>query len=260
MTSPAQRLRGKRVLLFLEVKLMSRFIPWLCALSLLAGCSRSSEAPAERKAEPPTAAAVPAAPASPTPEGYVQVPIDLLPRLIRPDSPVLGPAKAPVTLTEFLDPACEACRAYAPVVKQIQFLYSQEVRVVVRFADFHPGSDDAIRILLAAQRQGKLEKVLAALFEDQDQWASHHTPNARAAWKIAGAAGLDLARARRDAASAAVTERLRQEAEDILVLQVSRTPTFYVNGKLITDSGAEPLMKRVAAEVKALAAASATPD
>ena len=53
---------------------------------------------------------------------------------------------------------------------------------------------------------------------------------------------------------------LRQEAEDILVLQVSRTPTFYVNGKLITDSGAEPLMKRVAAEVKALAAASATPD
>ncbi len=43
--------------------------------------------------------------------------------LVRPYSPVLGPAQAPVTIVEFLDPACEACRAFAPVVKQIMFLY-----------------------------------------------------------------------------------------------------------------------------------------
>ena len=39
--------------------------------------------------------------------------------LIRPHSPVLGPADAPVTLVEFFDPSCEACRAFHPVVQEI---------------------------------------------------------------------------------------------------------------------------------------------
>jgi predicted DsbA family dithiol-disulfide isomerase len=130
------------------------------------------------------------------------------------------------------------------------------VRVVVRFAEFHDGSEDAIRILLAAQRQGKLETVLAALFDGQDEWASHHSPNVDAAWKIAVAAGLDLARARKDFKSPGFDARLRQEGEDLIALKVSQTPTFYVNGKLLTDFGAQPLMNLVSAEVKAAATAS----
>ena len=41
------------------------------------------------------------------------------PPLIRPHTPTLGPANAKVHLVEFLDPACEGCRAFYPVVKQI---------------------------------------------------------------------------------------------------------------------------------------------
>jgi protein-disulfide isomerase len=156
-----------------------------------------------------------------------------------------------VTIVEFLDPACEACRAYAPVVKQILFLYPDEVRLVVRYADFHQGSDQAIRLLEAARRQGKFEQVLAALFDGQEEWASHHSPDVGKAWNIAGASGLQLSAARRDAASAASTALLAQEREDIVALQVTRTPTFYVNGRLLTDFGPEPLMALVAAEVKA---------
>ena len=129
--------------------------------------------------------------------------------------------------------------------------------MVARFADFHPGSDEAIRILLAARRQGKFEQVLAALFDGQEGWASHHSPNLDVAWKLAGAAGLDLPRAREDAASARSTERLREEAEDIRALQVSRTPTFYVNGKLLEDFGAQQLMNLVTAEVRASSPAAA---
>lgn len=229
---------------------MHRLVSWFCAVALLAGCAREP-APAAVESTP---ASQPAAERTPTPEGYVQVPVELLPRLTRPDSPVLGPAKASVTLIEFLDPACEACRAFAPVVQQIRFLYPEDVRVVVRFADFHPGSDGAIRLLIAAQRQKKFETVLHALFDDQDKWASHHSPDTRAALKIAEAAGLDMAKARKVMESADAEERLRQEAEDILVLQVSRTPTFYVNGKLLMDFGPDQLMKLVGAEVKSMAA------
>ena len=222
----------------------------LCVVAILAGCSRSADSP-EPAAAPPVAETPAPAPAAEP----VAVPEELQARLVRPDSPVMGPQNAPVTIVEFLDPACEACRAYAPVVKQIQFLHPNEVRVVARFADFHPGSDEAIRILLAAREQGKFETVLAALFDGQEQWASHHSPDVAEAWKMAIASGLNEARARKVASSAEVSRRLGEEADDIVALRVSRTPTFYVNGKLLENFGAEQLMALVNAEVKATASA-----
>ena len=41
---------------------------------------------------------------------------ELAEALTRPYSPVLGPAEAPVTIVEFFDPACEACRAFHRLV------------------------------------------------------------------------------------------------------------------------------------------------
>ena len=40
-------------------------------------------------------------------------------RLVRFHSPVFGPSNAPVTIVEFFDPACETCRAFYPIVKDI---------------------------------------------------------------------------------------------------------------------------------------------
>ena len=61
--------------------------------------------------------------------------------LIRPHSPVLGPEDAPVTIVEFFDPACEACRAFHPVLADIRRQHPDEVRIVMRYAAFHDGSD-----------------------------------------------------------------------------------------------------------------------
>ena len=55
------------------------------------------------------------------------------------------------------------------------------------------------------------------------------------------------------ASQAPETQRLREEEEDIVALQVSRTPTFYVNGKLLQEFGAQQLMALVTSEVKATA-------
>jgi protein-disulfide isomerase len=175
---------------------------------------------------------------------------ELLARLVRPHSPVLGATNAPVTVVEVLDPACEACRAFAPVVKQLLFLYPEDVRVVVRYADFHPGSEDAIRLLEASRKQGKFDALLAALFDRQEEWASHASPDSERAWKIAGEIGVDLARARKEAGAAAVDKVLRLEAEDLKAIKVEQTPTFFVNGKPLPTFGVEPLLKLVASEVR----------
>ena len=222
----------------------------LLGAAVLGGCQRQTEAPvpATPPAEGTTAVATPTPEPAAAPVAEPLAP-ELAARLVRAHSPVIGPANAPVTLVEFLDPACEACRAFAPVVKQILFLHPEDVRVVVRYAAFHQGSDEAIRLLDAARRQGKFETLLAALFDGQDVWASHHSPNLQEAWKIAAASGIDMARARKDAASAEAGALLRQENDDIVALKVERTPTFFVNGKPLVEFGPEPLMKLVADEV-----------
>lgn len=227
---------------------MKKPIVLLCVLTLLtSACSRQTEPqPPAAPAEPAANAAAP--PASPAAPGGSLAP-DLYARLVREHSPVLGPSIAPVTVVEFLDPACEACKAFAPVVKQIQFLHPREVRVVVRYAAFHRGSDEAVRLLDAARRQGRFETVLNALFEGQQEWAAHHAPDLERAWELAAAVGLDVARARRDAASAQADAMLEQEREDGVALQVDRTPTFFVNGRTLASFGDQQLMDLVAEEV-----------
>jgi protein-disulfide isomerase len=216
-------------------------------LILMAACSKQ-EPPAT-----PAAVSQPAQPAQPaTPSGSMDpaLPPELAERLVRSHSPIVGPAQAPVTIVEFLDPACEGCAAFSPVVKQIQLLYPTEVRVVVRFAAFHRGSDEAVRLLVAAQQQEKFEATLDALFERQQEWASHHAPDIEQAWTIAGAAGVDLARARHDARSAQAEQVLKQDGEDVVALRVERTPTFFVNGRSLSQFGPDGLLKLVREELQ----------
>ena len=68
-------------------------------------------------------------------------------RLVRMHSPVFGPQNAPVTIVEFFDPACETCRAFYPIVKNLMAQYPDDVRLVIRYAPFHQGSDVVVKLL-----------------------------------------------------------------------------------------------------------------
>lgn len=162
--------------------------------------------------------------------------------LIRPYSPSFGPADAPVTLVEFFDPSCEACRAYHPVVQEIRRQFPTQVRVVLRYTLFHEGSDEAARILEAARMQDKFEPVLDALFAEQPGWAVHGAPEMDVAWEIAGNAGLDLERAETDQFFPGITGILNQDAADVEALAIRQTPTFFLNGKRLENFSAESLI------------------
>lgn len=168
---------------------------------------------------------------------------------VRPHSFVIGPADAPVTISEFFDPSCEACRAYYPIVKQIMDRHPDQVKLVLRYAPFHDGSDEAVKMLEAARLQDLFIPVLEALLARQPEWAVHGAPNIDLAWQIAGEAGLDVARAREDAKRPGMLGVINADLADIEALGVTQTPTFFVNGKAPASTDPQALADLVSSEV-----------
>ena len=168
----------------------------------------------------------------------------------RPYSPVYGPTTAKVRIVEFFDPACETCRALYPMVKKLVDGQQGKVQLIIRYAAFHQGSDQAVKILEAARVQGLFWPVTEAVLRGQPQWADHGKPNPELIWDMLDGTGLNIRKARDDAAAPQAQLNLDQDMADAKALEVTRTPGFFVNGKPLTDFGYEQLKALVEQEVK----------
>ncbi len=171
--------------------------------------------------------------------------------LVRMHSPTLGNADAPVVIVEFLDPACETCKAFYPVVKKLMQDNPGRIRLVLRYAPFHKGSDKVVAMLEGARKQGKFWPALEALLATQADWAPHHTAQPDLAWRHLEGLGLDLAQVRADMASPGVAQVIAQDLADSRALDVTMTPEFFVNGQPLPSFGYEQLRKQVEAALAA---------
>jgi protein-disulfide isomerase len=165
--------------------------------------------------------------------------------LERMHSPTLGRAEAPVVIVEFLDPACETCRAFYPAVKAMLADHPDQIRLVLRYAPFHQGSDRVVALMEAARRQGQFWPVLETLLKNQDRWVRHHTAYMEPIWPLIEGLGLDRDRLKADMASPAVGAVIAQDLEDARTLNVTKTPEFFVNGRPLPSFGYEQLQTLV---------------
>jgi protein-disulfide isomerase len=170
--------------------------------------------------------------------------------LVRASSPVFGNPAAKVTIVEFFDPACETCSAFYPLVKTIVNSSFGQVRLVVRHAPLHQGSDTAVKILEAARLQGQYWPAVERALAGQPQWAAHGNARPELIWDLITDLGLDMAKARADADSPAVAQLLAQDIADMKALKVDRTPGFFVNGTPLRDFGEAQLRALVDQEIK----------
>lgn len=168
--------------------------------------------------------------------------------LVRAHAPVYGNPAAKVTIVEFFDPACETCRAFYPIVKSIVDASFGEVRLVLRYAPLHHGSDTAVKILEAAWLQGRYWEAVERALASQHQWASHGNPQPELIWELIGDLGLDMAKAKADADGAAIAALLGQDVADMQRLKVDRTPGFFVNGTPLMEFGVAQLKTLVEQE------------
>lgn len=165
--------------------------------------------------------------------------------LVRMHSPTLGKADAPVVIVEFIDPACETCRSFYPLIKDMMAANPERIRLVLRYAPFHNGSDKVVAVLEAARKQGKFWPALEALLAAQADWAPHHAPQVALVWKHLEGLGLNLEQMRADMMSPEIARVIEQDLEDARTLNVTKTPEFFVNGKPLPSFGYEQLKKLV---------------
>jgi protein-disulfide isomerase len=182
--------------------------------------------------------------------------------LVRPDSPALGPADAPVTLVEFLDPECESCGAFSPTVKRILKDYDGRIRLVVRYMPFHPNSVLAATVTEAAGEQGKYWEMQELLFRRQSEWGEIHGHGGHAAppprreppavlfERYAAELGLDVEKIRAAVAQNRYAPKVERDRRDGQSLGVTKTPTFFVNGRQLARFSQQDLRALIEDELK----------
>ncbi len=161
--------------------------------------------------------------------------------LVRADAPSFGNPNAPVHIVEFFDPACGTCREFYPLVKALMAANPDKIRLSLRYAPFHPGSEAVVKVLEAAHRQGQFEPALQALFAAQNAWVINHTSHVELIGPVLEPLNLDMARLQNDANAPEVATIIARDLLDAKTMNVTMTPEFFVNGKPLPSFGFEQL-------------------
>lgn len=153
--------------------------------------------------------------------------------LVREDSHRLSSAPdGGVTVVEFLDLECSACRAAFPGVEQLRAEYGDRVTFVLRYFPIpsHRNGELAAAAVEAAARQGKLEEMYRTMYEQQQVWGGQQMSQRETFLGFAQALGLDMTAFEAALDDPATAARVRKDRDDGVVLGVQGTPTFFVNG------------------------------
>ncbi len=162
--------------------------------------------------------------------------------VVRADSHRLSTAADDkVTLVEFLDFECEACRAAFPFVESLRETYDGQVTFVARYfpIDSHVNARNAAHAVEAAAMQGKFEDMYKRMYETQADWGESQDSQAALFRSFAEDLDLDMAKFDADVKSPEVAERVQKDVDDGLALGVSGTPTFFLNGKMLQPQTTE---------------------
>lgn len=165
--------------------------------------------------------------------------------LERQGAPLKGPADARVTIVEFFDPACETCADFYPLVKQLIEQYPGKVRVMMRYAPLHAGSDEVVKMLEAANLQGKFFPALELLFGNQQRWVVNHVSQPGRVQGILKGMALDHDKLLADMNLPVVSQAIDADVQAGKTLNVRATPEFFVNGRPLPSFGYEQLERLV---------------
>jgi protein-disulfide isomerase len=163
---------------------------------------------------------------------YIQIPVG--------NSPGTGPADASVTVIEFSDYLCPACKWAHPISKKIRDIYNGKVRWI--FKDFplnrHPGAEKLANAARCAGEQGKFWEFQDLLFDSEEN------PNAAMIDKFVRMLRLNPDQFNQCYKDGKYTQDVVKDKSDGSKAGVSMTPSFIINGRLNPGSMTMELFKK----------------
>ena len=148
-----------------------------------------------------------------------------------------GPIDAKVTLVEFMDFQCPACASYYPLLDALLDDYPDDLNILFKhfpLKTIHSMAEPAGRAAEAAGLQGKFWEMHDILFEKQNEW-SRKGPDTFL--EYAQSLDLDLEKFESDFKSKELKDKIDKDFSLSIDLGLNSTPTFYLNGELISNPG-----------------------
>ena len=167
----------------------------------------------------------------------------------------LGPANAPITITEFASMTCPHCAAFnADVFPKIKAAYidTGKIRYVFREfpLDIKAAAGSMLSRCIAKDDAGKYFAVTDMLFKQQSDWVTKNTTETLT--RIGKQAGLSQQAVDDCLKDQALLDKIvadQKFAND--VLKVNSTPTFFLNGEMIKgETSFDEFDKRIKALLK----------
>lgn len=154
-------------------------------------------------------------------------------KLIRPVDPerdhVRGGLEAPLELVEYGDFECPFCSRATGAIDEVRAHFGDQLRYVWRHFPLdraHPRAFDAARASEAAALQGRFWEMAHELFDHQDdlEWSDMY--------RYAVTAGCNIEQFDQDVRvhASKVLHRVTDDVEDAEEMDLSATPTLFVNG------------------------------
>lgn len=170
--------------------------------------------------------------------------------LVRDHSISFGENKNNIVIVEFLDPECESCARFHPVIKAVYKEYSDEIKLVIRYLANHKNSKFTIQILESARKQNKYNEVLEVIFKTQNIWAKHNNEKPELLWKLLEKVeGLNIQEIKDNMKNESIEKIIEIDRQDAQALKVRGTPSFFVNGKRLTTLSYDALINLVESEI-----------
>jgi protein-disulfide isomerase/plastocyanin len=157
-----------------------------------------------------------------------------------------GPAKPVITLVEFSDFECPACKEFQPVVSSLYTKYSPYMQLVFRNFPL-PQHTDAKSAAIAAQaagQQGKFWEYADKLFENQPNF----TPDELASY--AEELGLDVEKFKTDLNDPKIAQDIENDIQTGNKIGLTGTPSFVLDSNLVQINSPDDLEKAIISELK----------
>ena len=148
-----------------------------------------------------------------------------------------GNPKSKVTLIEYADFQCPACAAYHPLVNQLLSDFNGKIFYVYRMfplSSIHKNALISAQAGYASYKQGKFFEMDDYLFNRQTEWAELSDPTT-AFTDYAKLLKLDTNKFKTDMNSDEARNYVANSENQASSIGVNSTPTFFVNGRQITN-------------------------